>query len=191
MAVDDSPVLDVTSVDVWHKWLADNFNTSTGAWLKLAKKASGLPTVAHDEILDLALCYGWIDAIRKGYDDQYFLQKFTPRRPKGTWSKRNVDSIARLTRAGRMQPSGIAEVERAQADGRWDAAYDSQANMTIPDDFLAAVQKNPQAYATYKTLNRTNLFAIMFRLQTAKKPETRQRRFDKILDMLERGEKFY
>jgi uncharacterized protein YdeI (YjbR/CyaY-like superfamily) len=157
----------------------------------MAKKASGIASVTHDEALDVALCYGWIDGQRKTQDDTYFLQKFTPRRPKSLWSKRNIEKIAALTAAGKMQPSGLAEVAAAQGDGRWDAAYDSPKNMIVPEDFLKALAENPQAQIFFNTLNQANTYAIAWRLQTAKKPETRQRRFDALLAMLAKGEKLH
>src|SRR5262249_35841977 len=137
------------------------------------------------------LCYGWIDGQRKSHDDTYFLQKFTPRRPKGLWSKRNIDKVTRLIAEGRMQPSGLAEAEAAKQDGRWKAAYDSPRNMTVPEDCLKALKKNKEALAFFNTLNKANIYAIAWRLQTAKKPETRQRRFDALLAMLEREEKLH
>jgi uncharacterized protein YdeI (YjbR/CyaY-like superfamily) len=123
MAVDDNyPILTVLDVATWEDWLAEHHGATGGVWLKIAKKASGLPTVTHDEVLDVALCYGWIDGLRRGLDETYFLQKFTSRRPKSTWSKRNIEKVARLTLSGKMRPSGIAEVEVAKNDGRWNVS---------------------------------------------------------------------
>lgn len=157
----------------------------------MAKKASGIASVTHDEALEVALCFGWIDGQRNGHDDRYFLQKFTPRRPKSLWSKRNVAKIAKLTAEGRMQPSGLAEVAAAQLDGRWKAAYAGPKEMIFPKDFLKALEKNKKARMFFRTLSKTNVYAIAWRLETAKKPETRQRRFDALLAMLDRGEKFH
>ena len=183
----DEPTLSVTSAKTWESWIANHYADPQGIWLKIAKKHSSLPTVSHDEILDIALCYGWIDGQRKGFDDQFYLQKFTPRRPRSLWSKRNIEKVEGLIAAGKMQPSGQAEIEKAKADGRWQAAYDSPKNMTIPADFLKLINKNPPAKETFDKLSKTNLFAIGFRLATAKKPETRQRRMDAIITMLSQG----
>jgi uncharacterized protein YdeI (YjbR/CyaY-like superfamily) len=159
--------------------------------VQVAKKAAGIASVTHDEALDVALCYGWIDGQRKPYDDTYFLQKFTPRRSKSLWSKRNIEKIAALTAAGRMQPAGMAEVEAAKRDGRWEAAYDSSKHMVLPVDLLEALAGNQRAQTFFETLNRTNVYAIVWRLQTAKKPETRKRRLEAMVAMLEKGEKFH
>jgi uncharacterized protein YdeI (YjbR/CyaY-like superfamily) len=182
------PILPFASASAWEQWLSEHNTKIDGVWVKMAKKASGIASVTHEEALDVALCYGWIDGQRKTLDDRYFLQKFTPRRPKSLWSKRNVSKIAMLTAAGRMQPSGLAEVEEAKQDGRWQAAYDSSKNMVFPEDFLKALKKNEQAQAFFNTLNKSSVYAIARQLETAKKPETRKRRFDAYLAMLERGE---
>ena len=137
----------------------------------------------------MALCYGWIDGQRKKQDEDYFLQKFTPRREKSIWSKKNIENIERLSKEGRIMPAGLAEIERAKKDGRWQASYDSQATMVVPEDFLEEVRKNKNALAFYETLSRSSLFAICLQLQTAKKPETRAKRFDKLLEMLINGQK--
>jgi uncharacterized protein YdeI (YjbR/CyaY-like superfamily) len=187
MATKELPILPITSVSVWEEWLCEQHAELDGVWLKIAKKASGIPSVTHDEVLDVALCYGWIDGQRKGYDDKYFLQKFSPRRPKSLWSKRNANKVAELRAAGRMQPSGLAEVEAAKQDGRWQAAYDSSKDMVFPDDFLNALEKNKKAKAFFKTLSKSSVYSIAWRLATAKKPETRKRRFEAMLEMLERG----
>lgn len=182
-------VLPFTSSLEWEQWLLKNQNQHKGIWLKIAKKESGIASVTHDEALDVALCYGWIDGQRKSFDSNYFMQKFTPRRPKSLWSKRNITKVAELTAANRMQAAGLAEVEAARQDGRWDAGYDSAKNMVLPEDFVKALEENKPAQATFNTLNRTNIYAICWRLQTARKAETRKRRFDTLLAMLERGEK--
>lgn len=182
------PILPFVSVPLLEQWLFKHHAQLDGVWIKMAKKASGVASVTHDEALDVALCYGWIDGQRKTYDSRFFLQKFTPRRPKSLWSKRNIDKVAMLTAAGRMQPSGLAEVEVARQDGRWEAAYDSQKNMVVPEDFLKALGKNKQGQAFFNTLSKSNVYAIAWRLETARQPETRKRRFDTLLAMLERGE---
>ena len=156
-----------------------------------AKKHAHKPTVSYAEALDVALCYGWIDGQKNAYDEQYWLQKFGPRKEKSIWSKRNIDHTERLIKEGRMQPAGLKAIEIAKLNGSWEKAYDAQSNMIIPDDFLKALQKNKKANAFFKTLNRTNLFSIAFRLQTAKKEETKQKRIKSIIEMLERGEKFH
>jgi uncharacterized protein YdeI (YjbR/CyaY-like superfamily) len=187
LAAKEIPILLVTSVSVWEEWLCEHHAKLDGVWLKIAKKVSGIPSVTHDEVLDVALCYGWIDGQRKGYDDKYFLQKFSPRRRKSLWSKRNVNKVADLSAVGRMQPSGLAEVEAAKQDGRWQAAYDSSKDIVFPDDFLNALEKNKKAQAFFNTLSKSSMYAIAWRLATAKKPEIRKRRFEAMLEMLERG----
>lgn len=168
MAAKEIPILLVTSVLVWEEWLCEHHAKLDSVWLKIAKKASGIPSVTHDEVLDVALCYGWIDGQRKGYDDKYFLQKFSPRRRKSLWSKRNVNKVAELSAAGRMQPSGLAEVEAAKQDGRWQAAYDSSKDIVFPDDFLNALEKNKKAQAFFSTLSKSSMYAIAWRLATAR-----------------------
>jgi uncharacterized protein YdeI (YjbR/CyaY-like superfamily) len=182
------PTLPFASVAVFERWLSKHHAQFGGVWIKMAKKDSGIPSITHDQALDVALCYGWIDGQRNAFDGEYFLQKFTPRRPKSLWSKRNIEKVAALTASGRMQPAGLAEVEAAQRDGRWAAAYDSQKNMVMPEDFLKALKQNKPAQAMFNTLSKSNVYAIALRLATAKKPETRQRRFGTLLAMLERGE---
>lgn len=184
----DLPILLFASVPLLEEWLAEHHSQPTGIWIKFAKKASGIASVTYDEALDVALCYGWIDGQRKSLDDKFFIQRFTPRRPRSLWSKRNVDKVATLIAAGRMQPAGLAEIAAAQQDGRWEAAYDSQKNMVVPADFLQALEENPPAKAFFATLNKSAVFAIGWRLTTAKQPATRQRRLAALLAMLERGE---
>ncbi len=183
------PIIECKSPLKWRQWLASNHAKKDGVWLRFYKKASGVTSVHYAEALDHALCYGWIDGQVKKYDEQSYLQKFTPRRARSLWSKRNIEHVARLTSAGMMMPAGLAEVERAQADGRWGAAYDSPKNMEVPKDFVAAVRKNKKAFAFFNTLSKTTLFLISFRLHNAKKPETRARRFALFLSMMENGEK--
>ncbi len=182
------PVLPFASASSWELWLSEHYAKLDGVWIQVAKKASGIDSVTHDEALDVALCYGWIDGQRKPCDGTFYLQKFTRRRPKSLWSKRNVEKVATLTAASRMQPAGLAEVEAAKRDGRWAAAYDSPRNMVVPDDFLKALELNKQAQVRFNTLSRSSVYSIAWRLQTAKRPETRQRRIDALLAMLERGE---
>ncbi|MEO6729117.1 MAG: YdeI/OmpD-associated family protein [Candidatus Dojkabacteria bacterium] len=172
-------------------WMEKNHDKEDGVWLIFYKKASGKESINYDLALEVALCYGWIDGISNRIDEEKYKQKFTPRREKSIWSKVNRDNIARLTEQGKMKPSGIAEVDRAKADGRWDAAYDSSATMKAPEDFLKELSKDKKAEVFYKTLNKTNLYAIHWRLQTAKKPETRANRMKVILEMLHEGKKFH
>ncbi len=155
------------------------------------KKSSGQKTINWNEAVVEALCWGWIDGVRKPFDDQAFLQRFTPRRKGSSWSKRNREHVERLIAEGRLQEAGLEHVRAAQSDGRWEAAYDPASEMTVPDDFLAALVERPKAKAFFETLNRQNLYAITYRLQTAKKPETRHKRFEKLLAMLDNGEKLY
>ena len=185
------PVVAFESQAAWESWLEENHATSTGVWIKIAKKATGIPTVTHAEALDGALCYGWIDGQRNRFDDQWFLQRFTPRRPRSNWSKVNCGKVAELTEQGRMRPAGLREVERAKADGRWDAAYDAPSQATVPDDLRRALDADPGAAAFFATLNSSNRFAILHRIQDAKKPETRARRIEKFVAMLAAGEKLY
>ena len=187
----DLPTLPFATVPEFEHWMHEHHAADDGVWIKMAKKATGIPSVTHDEALEVALCFGWIDGQRKGVDGDWFLQKFTPRRSTSLWSKRNVDKVTRLSDAGKMQPSGQAEIDAAKADGRWDAAYDSPQNMVVPQDFLDALAANEQARTFFETLNKTNTYAIAWRLDTAKTPATRQRRFDKLMLMMERGEKIH
>jgi uncharacterized protein YdeI (YjbR/CyaY-like superfamily) len=187
----DSPILTFESGKEFTSWLAKNHKVSSGIWMRLFKIKSGVPTITYAQALDAALCYGWIDGQKNSYDAESWLQKFTPRRPKSIWSKRNREHVERLSKSGMMRAAGIAEVEAAKADGRWDQAYGSSSNMTIPEDFLKKLAKNKKAEAFFKTLNKTNVFSIVWRLQTAKKPETREKRMTAILEMLKKGEKFH
>ncbi|MBM7846327.1 YdeI/OmpD-associated family protein [Herpetosiphon giganteus] len=184
------PTLSFADQAEWRAWLAVEHATSAGIWLKLAKKATGIASINYAQALDEALCYGWIDGQKKSFDEQYWLQKFTPRGKKSIWSKVNRDHIERLSAAGLMHAAGEAEVERAKADGRWDAAYDSPKNATIPEDFQAALDASPTAASFFATLKQANRYSFLFRIQTAKKPETRAKRIGDFIAMLERGETF-
>ena len=175
----------------FRKWLEKNHADSEGLWLQFYKKSSGKETITRAEALDQALCFGWIDGQAKPVDDQSWIQKFIPRRPKSGWSKLNTQHIERLTTAGAMTPAGMKAVEAAKADGRWQAAYDSPRNAMPPEDFLKALDKDKKAKAFFETLNRANVYAIVYRLQTAKKPETRERRMKMILEMLAVGKTFH
>jgi len=185
------PILLLESQDAWEEWLDTYHAQSQGVWLKIAKKDSTIVTVSYTEALEEALCYGWIDGQKKSYNHEVWLQKFTPRRPKSIWSKVNSDKVTQLIASGRMKPAGLKEVNVAKEDGRWDAAYESQRNFTIPDDFQAELDSNARAKAFFETLNRQNRYAICFRIQTAKKTVTRQARIDKFIAMLNNNEKLY
>jgi uncharacterized protein YdeI (YjbR/CyaY-like superfamily) len=175
----------------WRDWLSKNHSSADGIWLRLYKKDSGIKSINHDEALDEALCFGWIDGQAKSYDEESYLQKFTPRRKRSIWSKRNTEKVQQLIKDGKMHASGIAEIEAAKADGRWEKAYDSPSNMKIPDDFLKELSKKPEALAFFNTLNKTNKFSIGWRLQTATKPETREKRIKTIIEMLQQGKDFH
>jgi uncharacterized protein YdeI (YjbR/CyaY-like superfamily) len=172
-------------------WLVKNNNRTEGILLRFYKKDAGIDTISYAEALDQALCFGWIDGQKLPYDQKSWLQKFTPRRPKGKWSKNNTKQAERLIASGDMTAAGLKEVNAAKKDGRWKAAYESFSAATIPDDFLKAIARNKTATAFFKTLNKTNLYSIAYRLQTAKKPETRQKRLQAIIEKLARGEKFH
>ena len=175
----------------WKDWLASRHESSAGLWLKLAKKDSGIRSVTYEEALDVALCYGWIDGQKKGMDDKYWLQKFTPRGPKSIWSKINVEKAERLIASGKMQPSGLKAIAAAKADGRWARAYDSQKSISTPPDFQAALDRNKKAKTFFATLNSVNRYAFLFRIQTAKKSETRAKRIQQFVLMLEKSEKLH
>ncbi len=185
------PIISFETPKELNVWLAKHHAISTGIWIRLFKKGSGIKSINYAEALDEALCYGWIDGQKKSYDAESFLQKFTPRRPKSIWSKINREHIARLEKLGKLKAAGLAQVNAAKVDGRWDQAYDSPSNMVVPDDFLNKLSKHKKALAFYKTLNKANTYAIAWRLQTAKKPETRIKRMTIILEMLKREEKFH
>lgn len=187
----DLPVLAFASQSKWADWLAKNHDKSDGLWMKVAKKDSGIPSVTIVEALDMALCYGWIDGQRGSFDEKYYLQKYTPRRPKSTWSKINVEKVKRLISSGQMQPAGLKAIEAAKADGRWEKAYDGQRTMTVPEDFQVALNKNKKAKAFFETLNSVNRYAILFRIHNVKKEETRTRKIKQFVEMLEKNEKIY
>lgn len=184
-------VLSPKSEKAWEAWLKANHADSNGVWLCLQKKGSSEKSPTYSEALDVALCYGWIDGQKNSYNENSWIQKFTPRRPRSSWSKKNTEHAERLIKAGRMKPEGLAEIEAAKKDGRWKAAYDSPSNARIPEDFLKELRRNKKAEAFFKSLNKANLFAIAYRLQTAKKPETREKRMKAILAMMAKGEKFH
>jgi uncharacterized protein YdeI (YjbR/CyaY-like superfamily) len=187
----DDPIVHAKDAKAFDAWLKKNHDKVDGIWLGLAKKGGTKTSVSYAEAVEVALCWGWIDGQKQKLDDDYSLQRFTPRRARSMWSKVNVDRVGALTKAGRMQPPGLAQVEKAKADGRWDRAYDPQSTMEVPADLAAIFKKNKTAAANFETLNRSNKFAILFRINDAKKPETRAARIEKYVAMLERGEKLY
>lgn len=189
--VPDLPVIPFASPGDWESWLEKNHSVSKGIWLRFYKKGTGITSVYYADALDIALCYGWIDGKLKKYDEQSYIQRFTPRRPKSLWSKRNIEHVSRLTKEGRMKPAGLREAEAAKADGRWEVAYDPQSSMVLPDDFLNELAKKNKALIFYNSLNKANQYAIAWRIQTAKRPETKEKRKNEILEMLAREEKFH
>ncbi|MGO4883474.1 MAG: YdeI/OmpD-associated family protein [Bryobacteraceae bacterium] len=175
----------------WLAWLDRHHTTSAGVWLRLAKKGSAIQSVTYAEALEAALCYGWIDAQKRPESDAAWLQRFTPRKSKSIWSKINREKALALIAAGRMQPAGLEQVDRAKKDGRWEAAYDSFRTAAVPEDFEAALDRNPRARAFFATLDRANRYAVLFRIQTAKRTETRARRIQQFVEMLARHEKLH
>jgi uncharacterized protein YdeI (YjbR/CyaY-like superfamily) len=189
---DDPEVLPFASAEDWEAWLRAHHETATaGVWIKFARRASGIPTVTYGEALQVALRFGWIDGQARSHDESWYLQRFTPRRARSIWSKRNRDFATALIEAGEMEPAGLREVERAKADGRWDAAYDAPSTATVPDDLQAALDANPAAAEFFAGLDRQNRYAILHRVQTAKRPETRARRIETFVAMLAAGEKIH
>jgi uncharacterized protein YdeI (YjbR/CyaY-like superfamily) len=187
----DLPTLAVSSREEWQAWLEENHASAPGVWLKFAKKGAGESTVSRPDALEVALCYGWIDSQARPIDERFWLQRFTPRRRRSKWSRVNRDAVEALIAGGKMKPAGLAEVEAARRDGRWDTAYDSPKTITVPDDLRARLDASPGARATFEKLNSQNRFAILYRIQDAKKPETRVRRIDAFIEMLEQGKKVY
>ena len=186
----DLPILPFADAGAWETWLIANA-ASNGLWLKIAKKDSGIATVTYAGALDVALCHGWIDGQKRSFDGDYFLQRFTPRRPKGLWSKINIGHAERLIAESRMRAGGQREIDAAKADGRWDAAYDGARNMEIPPELAAALAKNKKARTFFETLDKTNRYSVCWRVQTANKPETRSMRVETLVAMLARGEKIH
>jgi uncharacterized protein YdeI (YjbR/CyaY-like superfamily) len=188
---DDLPILLFATPPDLEDWLEENHAASEGAWLKIAKKGAEVPSVTYGEALELALCFGWIDSQKRGHDEQHFLQRFTPRRPRGRWSKINREKAEALIAAKRMRPTGLAEVAAAKADGRWEAAYEGQRTATVPEDLQRELDANPAAAEFFAGLDGANRYAIIYRLNEAKKNETRERRLAIFVAMLERGEKIH
>ena len=190
-ADDDLPKIRFASAAEWEQWLEANHLASGGVWIKMAKKDAGIESVRYPEVLESALCFGWIDGRREALDERFFLQRFTPRRPRSRWSRINREKVERLTEDRRMRPAGLAEVQRAKADGRWKAAYEGQKSITVPDDLQSELDARPKAKAFFAELGAQNRYAILYRLHDAKKPETRARRLAKFVAMLEAGETIY
>jgi uncharacterized protein YdeI (YjbR/CyaY-like superfamily) len=188
MPADELPILTFDDAAAWEDWLAAEHDRAAGVWLRIAKKDTGIATVGYAEALDVALCFGWIDGQRRAHDATWFLQRFTPRTPRSRWSKINTEHVRRLLAAGRMRPAGVAQVEAARADGRWAAAYEGQRSATVPPDLQAALDANPAAAAFFATLRGANRYAVLYRVQDAKRPQTRARRIDRFVAMLARGE---
>jgi uncharacterized protein YdeI (YjbR/CyaY-like superfamily) len=191
VAAEELPQIAFASGAEWEAWLEEHHADSPGVAMKIAKKASGVASVVYPEVLDIAICFGWIDGRRNALDDQYFLQRFTPRRARSRWSQINRDKAEALITAGRMRPAGLAEVERAKADGRWAAAYGGQRAMPVPEDLQRELATRPDAAAFFAQLSSQNRYSILYRLHDAKRAETRARRLEKFVAMLEAGETIY
>ena len=185
------PIKSFKNQDAWAAWLEKHGDSSAGIWIRLAKKSAQLHSLTYPEALDVALCYGWIDGQKKSYDAESWLQKFTPRGPGSVWSKINRTKAMTLVDQGRMQAAGLAAIERARESGRWEAAYDSHRTAAPSPDFETALARNPKAKAFFATLNSQNRYSILYRIQTAKKPETRQKRIAQFIEMLEQHQKLY
>lgn len=185
------PTLTFADQGQWESWLDESHATSPGVWLKIAKKATGTHTVTYPEALESALCFGWIDGQKAALDDEYWLQKFTPRRARGAWSRVNRDKATALIAEGRMRAAGQRQVDQAKADGRWEAAYESQGAITVPPDLQSALDAQPAAQEFFATLDSRNRYAILYRIQTAKRPDTRAARIQKFVAMLSQGQKIY
>jgi uncharacterized protein YdeI (YjbR/CyaY-like superfamily) len=185
------PVLAFSTQEAWEKWLEEHHADVRGIWLKIPKTGSGLDGVGYAEALESALCFGWIDGQKKKLDEQHWLQRFTPRRPGGKWSKVNRQKATELIERGRMRPAGLREVDKAKADGRWEAAYEGQRTATVPEDLQAALDASPQARDFFATLDSRNRYAILYRVQDAKKPQTRAARIEKFVAMLAAQQKLH
>ena len=187
---EDLPIVELADRSAWDEWL-ELYPASTGVWLKIAKKGARPTTVTHAEALEVALCHGWIDGQRRPLDDVYFLQRFTPRRPRSRWSKRNREKAQVLIDQGAMRPAGLAQVQAAQADGRWEAAYEPQSEAAVPEDFRRALKRRPEALAFFETLTGVNRYAFLYRIADARRPETRARRIASFVEMLADRRTFY
>jgi uncharacterized protein YdeI (YjbR/CyaY-like superfamily) len=186
-----APIRRFASRDAWSKWLAKNHGKSAGIWLRVAKKGSGLQSVSYPDALEVSLCYGWIDGQKRPENQRTWLQRFLPRSPASLWSKINREKALALIASGEMKPAGLAAIENAKKNGRWDAAYDSPSKATVPADFQAALNANPCARAFFDTLDRRNRYAVLWRIQNVKRAETRARKIRQFIEMLEREEKLH
>ncbi|WP_049557923.1 YdeI/OmpD-associated family protein [Nonomuraea sp. SBT364] len=187
----DLPTIAFPSQAAFEKWLEAEHDVSPGLWLKIAKKDSGIPSVSYSEALDVALCFGWIDGQKAKFDAEHWLQRFTPRKPRSRWSQVNCGRVEQLIAGGAMRPAGLAQIEKAKADGRWDAAYASPRTATVPDDLQAALDADPAAAEFFATLDKANRFAILYRVGDAKRPATRAARIEKFVAMLREHKKIY
>jgi uncharacterized protein YdeI (YjbR/CyaY-like superfamily) len=187
---DGLPVILFETEKPWADWLSENL-TSTGIWVRLAKKNSGIKSIDYFQALEIALCYGWIDGLKNAFDEVSWIQRFTPRKPASKWSKINKEKALKLIETGKMQPSGLAAIEISKTKGTWDTAYDSQKNTTVPDDLLAELDKNPEAAAFFTSLNSVNRYAIIYRLQTSRTPELRAKKLAGFIEMLIQKKKIY
>jgi len=189
---DEAVVLDASSAREWERWLERNHgDAAEGVWLRLFKKGRSDATLDYEQAVEVALCFGWIDAQKRKHDDASWVQRFTPRRPRSGWSKVNTERAERLIAEGRMRPAGLREVERAKADGRWARAYDPPSAATVPEDFLVELRKHKTAAAFFATLDKRNVYAVVYRLQTAKTPATRAKRMQAMIEMFDRHEKLH
>ncbi|MPY93508.1 MAG: OmdA domain containing protein [Acidimicrobiia bacterium] len=188
-ARDGVEIIPFRDAAAWESWLADNHELQAGVWLKMAKKSSGIPSVTDDEVVDIGLCFGWVSGQRRAFDESYYLQKYVPRRSRSLWSKVNVDKVEMLLAAGRMREPGMAEVRAAQADGRWDAAYESQKNATVPPDVAGALEDNKEAKHFFYSLDKTYQYRLYLPVLQARSPKARAARLEKMIAMLEAGEK--
>jgi len=185
------PTIHFESESEWEIWLENNYDSSQELWLKIAKKDSSYVSVSYKEAVVIALCFGWIDSQKRKFDDDFWIQRFTPRRNKSTWSQVNRNMVETLIEQGRMRPSGLKEIEKAKDDGRWEQAYAPPSTITVPDDFQAELDKNPDAQEFFNQLNKSNRYAFLYQITTAKKPETRQKRIIKFIAMLNAKETFH
>jgi uncharacterized protein YdeI (YjbR/CyaY-like superfamily) len=183
-----APIRAFKDAQAWDAWLTKNYDDEAGIWMRIAKKSSGTKSITYPEALEIALCHGWIDGLKRPESETAWLQRFTPRRKRSMWSQINRVKALALIESGQMKPAGLAEIERAKGDGRWDAAYQSPKSATMPADFKKELDRHPKAKAFFKTLSKTNSYAILWRIQTAKKPETRARRMTDFIERLEKGE---
>jgi uncharacterized protein YdeI (YjbR/CyaY-like superfamily) len=191
MGSDDDPIELFESQKIWSDWLNEHHSDSSGIWLQIAKKGSGHSTVSYAEALDVAICYGWIDGLKRSLDDKFFLQRFTPRRARSKWSQVNVAKATALIDSGFMKPAGLREIELAKSDGRWEAAYPSHSTATVPNDLAAALDAEPKAREFFDTLNSTNRYAILYRVHDARRPEIRAARIAKFVEMCAAGERLH